>query len=459
MPERIDPPRRDPKERIKDFDEVSLGYTSLEMAKEEASRCLGCNVCQKGCPVEINIAGFIMAIREGNLEKALSIIRESSYFPAICGRVCPQEDLCEGACVLGRTGKPVAIGALERFVGDWAIKNKIKPNKPSKKLPWKVAIVGSGPAGLACAQSLAVEGISVTIFEALHEPGGVLKYGIPRFRLPDEVVENEIRTLIELGVEIKTDYFVGSTLTLKDLLEEFDAVFLATGAGLPSLLGIPGENLKQVYSANEFLTRVNLMQAYKFPEGADTPVNIGRKVGVIGGGNVALDAARSALRFPHVEEVYILYRRRREFMPARDEEIRNAEEEGVKFVFQVVPKRIVGDEDGNVIGIELLKTELGEPDPSGRRRPHVVPGSEFFMEIDTVIVAIGQVPNTAAVRGTEGILLKSKGTLWVDSNGMTSVPGVFAGGDVVTGAATVIEAMGAGKKVARKILDYLRSKK
>ncbi|MCD6155438.1 MAG: NADPH-dependent glutamate synthase, partial [Candidatus Atribacteria bacterium] len=443
--------------RIKDFAEVPLGL-SEQAAVEEARRCLQCKrpQCVQGCPVEIDIPGFIKLIAEGRFDEAIAKIKEKNSLPAICGRVCPQETQCEARCVLGKKGQPIAIGYLERFVADYEREKGIRP--PSV-LSWnghRVAVIGSGPAGLTCAGDLAKMGYRVTIFEALHAPGGVLVYGIPEFRLPKSIVAQEVDYVRSLGVEIELSCVVGKTLTIDDLKEEgYEAFFIGTGAGLPYFLNIPGENLNGIYSANEFLTRTNLMKAYLFPE-FDTPVKIGRKVAVIGGGNVAMDAARCALRLG-AEEVCLVYRRTKKEMPARIEEIERAEEEGVNCIILTNPVRFIGNENGWVTGIECIQMELGEPDESGRRRPVPIPGSEFVIPIDTVVVAIGQGPNPLLLETIEGLALNNKGYIAADpQTGATSLPGVFAGGDIVTGAATVISAMGAGKRAARSIDLYLK---
>jgi glutamate synthase (NADPH/NADH) small chain len=451
-------PERDPKERIRDFGEVALGFTE-ENAIREAQRCLGCKrtpsskICIDGCPVEIDIPGFIKAIREGDFEKAINIIKDRNSLPAICGRVCPWEKQCEAFCVLGRRFEPVSIGRLERFVADWEHKRGLQIPKLPPKNGKKVAVVGSGPAGLTAAAELAKMGYEVTIFEALHAPGGVLIYGIPEFRLPKSIVEAEVRYVEGLGVRIVTDVVIGKTLTVDELLESFQAVFIASGAGLPLWLGIPGESLNGIYSANEFLTRVNLMKAYRFPD-YDTPIKLGKVAVTIGGGNVAMDCARTALRLG-VEKSIVVYRRSEDEMPARREEILRAKEEGVEFLFLTNPKRFLGDEKGWVRKVECLRMELGEPDASGRRRPIAKPGSEFLIDADTVIVAIGQAPNPLIPKTTPGLKTRKDGTILVDPKGRTSKPRVFAGGDITTGDATVIEAIGAGRRVAMEIHSFL----
>ncbi len=445
----------DAKKRITNFFEVALGF-SKEQALIEASRCIQCKnpACVKGCPVEIDIPAFIKLIKEGKTDEALKKIKEKNNLPAVCGRVCPQENQCEAACILNNKKVPINIGALERFASEH--ENAASPH-PSLPDPGsgkgKVAVVGSGPAGLTCAADLAKIGYQVTIFESLHVAGGVLMYGIPEFRLPKKVVQDEIENIKQLGVEIKTDVLIGRTLTLKDLFDSgFKAIFVASGAGLPQFLGIPGENLGRVYSANEFLTRVNLMKAYKFPE-YETPINIGQKVAVIGGGNVAVDCARVALRLGR--KVSLVYRRTETEMPARAEEKENALEEGIEFKILTQPVKIIGDEYGFVKGLECIRMELGSPDDSGRRRPVAVKDSNFVLDVDTVIVAIGQNPNPLLPKATAELKTNSDGTVWTDSNQMTSIKGVFAGGDIATGAATVISAMGAGKNAARAIDKYL----
>ncbi|HBT48360.1 MAG: NADPH-dependent glutamate synthase beta chain [Caldanaerobacter subterraneus] len=458
--DRVPMREQDPKVRIKNFDEVALGYTEEE-AILEASRCLQCPnpTCVAGCPVHVRIPEFIKAITERKFEEAYKIITSTNSLPAVCGRVCPQEEQCEKNCILNRIGKPIAIGRLERFVADYALQNNIEEEVKPEKKNKKVAIIGSGPAGLTCAGDLLKMGYDVTIFEALHALGGVLTYGIPEFRLPKRIVEAEIERLKKLGAKVETNVVVGKTVTIDELMEEegFEAVFIGTGAGLPRFMGIPGENLNRVYSANEFLTRINLMKAYKFPE-YDTPIAVGKRVAVIGGGNVAMDAARSALRLEGVEEVIVVYRRSKEEMPARAEEIEHAIEEGIKFEFLANPIRINGTEDGWVKSMDVIRMKLGEPDSSGRRRPIEIPGSEFTMEVDTVIMALGTSPNRLIPSTTKDIQVQKWGGIITDEDGRTSRPGVFAGGDAVTGAATVILAMGAGKKAAKAIDEYLRSK-
>ncbi len=459
MPRQIIP-KQDPKVRSKNFDEVALGYTE-EQALAEASRCLNCKkpLCVQGCPVEIDIPGFIMKIKEKDFLGAAAKIKEKNSLPAVCGRVCPQENQCEKHCILGKKGEPVAIGALERFAADREAAAPEKPIPPIKKINCKAAIIGAGPAGLTCAADLALQGFDVTIFESLHEPGGVLQYGIPQFRLPKDIVTREVDYIKKLGVEIKTSVLVGQTVTVQELVEQgYDTVFIGTGAGLPYFLNIPGENLNGVYSANEFLTRVNLMKAYRFPE-YDTPVRIGERVAVIGGGNVAMDAARTSLRLG-AKEVYIVYRRSRAELPARHEEIENAEEEGIIFKLLHNPSRIIGNDQGEVVALECIRMELGEPDASGRRKPIPIPDSEFQFPVDNVIVAIGQGPNPILLRTTPGLKLNKWGYIETDPETLaTSLPGVYAGGDIVTGAATVIAAMGAGKKAAKQMVEYCKQKK
>ncbi len=454
---RVAMPKQPPEERRRNFEEVSYGY-SYAQAVEEANRCLQCPkpLCKSGCPVNVDIPEFIKALREGDMSEAARILRGKNALPAVCGRVCPQETQCEAACVLSKQGAPIAIGRLERYVADWALnhgRGEPAVAAPSGK---RVAVVGAGPAGLTCAAELAKLGHSVTLFEALHTAGGVLKYGIPEFRLPKRIVESEVDYVRSLGVDIQLDNVVGRTEVVDDLFEEgFDAVFLAPGAGAPMFLNIPGENSNNVYSANEFLTRVNLMKAYRFPE-YDTPIAVGKRVAVFGGGNVAMDASRCALRLG-AEEVYIIYRRSRKEMPARAEERENAEEEGVIFKLLTNPKRFLSDEQGNVTGVECYEMELGEPDESGRRRPVAKPGTEFILEIDTAIVALGTRPNPVIPFTTPGLELTRQGTIVTDfETGRTSRNGVWCGGDMATGSATVISAMGAGKRAAADIDRYLR---
>lgn len=449
---------QDPKERIKNFDEVCLGYTAEE-AMAEAKRCLQCKhkPCVGNCPVEIDIPRFIKAISDGEFEEAAHILAEYTALPAVCGRVCPQETQCEQTCVRGIKGEPVSIGKLERFAADWARENNIKVGKTKEKNGFKVAVIGSGPAGITCAGDLAKEGYDVTIFEALHEPGGVLVYGIPEFRLPKEkVVKPEIENLKRLGVKIETDVVIGRTVTIDSLLndEGYHAVFIGSGAGLPKFMGIPGENLNGVFSANEFLTRNNLMKAYR--EDYYTPIKVGQKVAVVGGGNVAMDAARTALRLG--ADVTIVYRRTEKELPARVEEVHHAKEEGVKFEMLTNPVEIIGNENGWVKAIKCIRMELGEPDESGRRRPIPIEGSEFEMEVDTVIMALGTSPNPLIASTTKGLEVDKRGCIITDENGQTTREGVFAGGDVVTGSATVILAMGAARKAAASIDKYIKEK-
>lgn len=457
--QRHDMPCQDPLQRAHNFDEVTLGYAE-ETAIEEAKRCLQCKnpTCRVGCPVEVLIPDFVKKVAEGDFLAAAAVLKVKNSLPAVCGRVCPQESQCESRCVLGKKGEPVAIGRLERFVADYEIKfgeSQFEKPKPSGK---RVAIIGGGPAGLACAGDLAKAGHAVTVFEALHVAGGVLMYGIPQFRLPKEVVQTEINNLKKMGVEILTNQVVGKVTSVDELMDNgYDAVFIGTGAGLPYFMGIPGENLLGVYSANEFLTRTNLMKGYKFPEYA-TPVKVGKKVAVLGAGNVAMDAARTSLRLG-AEDVYIVYRRSRDEMPARKEELEHAEEEGIQFCLLTNPVQLNGDERSWVKSMTCLRYELGEPDASGRRSPVAVKGSEFDMEVDTVVVAIGQGPNPLVTTSTPGLELNKRGNIVADPETLaTSKPGVFAGGDIVTGAATVILAMGAGKKAAAAMDVYLKSK-
>lgn len=450
---------QEPKVRATNFEEVCLGYNKEE-AMEEATRCINCKnaKCVQGCPVAINIPGFIKEVKEGNIEEAYKIIGESSALPAICGRVCPQESQCEGKCIRGIKGEPVSIGKLERFVADYALEHDIKPVGAEKTNGHKVAVIGSGPAGLTCAGDLAKLGYEVTVFEALHELGGVLVYGIPEFRLPKQkVVAKEIEKVKELGVKFETNVVIGKSTTIDQLIEEegFEAVFIGSGAGLPKFMGIPGENANGVFSANEYLTRSNLMKA--FDESYDTPIAAGTKVAVIGGGNVAMDAARTALRLG--AEVHIVYRRSEEELPARVEEVHHAKEEGIIFDLLTNPKEILVDENGWVKGMVCVKMELGEPDASGRRRPVEVEGSEFTMDLDTVIMSLGTSPNPLISSTTEGLEVnKWKCIVADEENGKTTKEGVYAGGDAVTGAATVILAMGAGKAGAKGIHEYLSNK-
>ena len=450
---------QDPKVRATNFEEVCLGY-NMEEAMEEASRCINCKnaKCIQGCPVAINIPGFIKEIKNGNIEEAYKVIGQSSALPAICGRVCPQESQCEGQCIRGIKGEPISIGKLERFVADYALENDIKPVGAEKTNGHKVAVIGSGPSGLTCAGDLAKLGYEVTVFEALHELGGVLVYGIPEFRLPKQkVVAKETEKVKELGVKFETNVVIGKSTTIDQLIEEegFEAVFIGSGAGLPKFMGIPGENANGVFSANEYLTRSNLMKA--FDENYDTPICAGTKVAVVGGGNVAMDAARTALRLG--AEVHIVYRRSEEELPARVEEVHHAKEEGIIFDLLTNPKEILVDDNGNVTGMTVIKMELGEPDASGRRRPVEIPGSEYTIDVDTVIMSLGTSPNPLISSTTEGLEInKWKCIVADENNGKTSKEGVYAGGDAVTGAATVILAMGAGKAAAKGIDEYLRDK-
>ena len=450
---------QEPAVRARNFEEVCLGY-NREEAMEEAARCINCKnaQCVKGCPVAIDIPGFIEQIKEGNMEEAYQIISRSSALPSVCGRVCPQESQCEGKCIRGIKGEPVSIGKLERFAADWAGENGIKPTGASEKKNKKVAVIGSGPAGLTCAGDLARMGYDVTIFEALHEAGGVLVYGIPEFRLPKEkVVRREIENVMALGVKIETDVVIGKSTTIDELMQEegFDAVFIGSGAGLPKFMGIPGEQANGVFSANEYLTRSNLMKA--FDENSPTPIMHGKKVAVVGGGNVAMDAARTALRLG--SEVHIVYRRSEEELPARVEEVHHAKEEGIIFDLLTNPVEILSDENGWVNGIRCIRMELGEPDESGRRRPVEVPGSEFVIDADMVIMSLGTSPNPLISSTTQGLEINRwKCIVASEEDGKTTKEGVYAGGDAVTGAATVILAMGAGKAAAKGIDEYLSGK-
>ena len=445
-----------PDVRNKNFDEVCLGYNAEE-AQEEATRCLNCKnaKCVQGCPVSINIPEFIHNVKEGNFEEAYKVIGKSSALPAVCGRVCPQETQCEGQCIRGIKGEAISIGKLERFVADWARENNVSPEMPTEKKGKKVAVIGSGPSGLTCAGDLAKMGYDVTIFEALHEAGGVLVYGIPEFRLPKKtVVASEIENVKKLGVKIETNVVIGKSMTIDQLINEegFDAVFIGSGAGLPRFMGIPGENANEVFSANEYLTRSNLMKAFR--EDYDTPIARFKKVAVVGGGNVAMDAARTALRLG--AEVHIVYRRSEEELPARAEEVHHAKEEGIIFDLLTNPTEVLTDDKGNVTGIKCVKMELGEPDASGRRKPVEVPDSEFVMDLDAVIMSLGTSPNPLISSTTKGLEInKRKCIVAEEANGQTSKEGVYAGGDAVTGAATVILAMGAGKAAAEGIDEYL----
>ncbi len=452
-------PEQDPSVRNKNFQEVNLGM-ELQAALTEAQRCLQCKnaKCIAGCPVGVNIPGFIGALAENDLPKAASILYESNVLPAITGRVCPQETQCEALCVRCNKSTAVAVGYLERFVADWARENWDGRHDRPKSNGHKIAIVGSGPAGLTCAGELAKRGYEVTVYEALHEPGGVLVYGIPEFRLPKGIVRKEVQKLRDWGVKIECDVVIGATYTVRELLDEegFEAVFIANGAGLPIFQGIPGENLKGVYSANEFLTRVNLMKAFQFPE-ADTPVLPAKRAVVVGGGNTAMDAVRTAKRMG-AGKATLVYRRAREQMPARVEEVKHAEEEGIDLQLLVNPVEVLGDETGNVRAVRCIRMELGEPDDSGRRRPIPIEGSEFEIPCDIFIEAIGVRANPLLTQTTPELKVDRKGYLLVDENNMTSIPGVFAGGDIVRGAATVILAMGDGKNTAAKIHEYISSR-
>ena len=452
-------PEQDPNVRNKNFSEVALGYTA-EMAMEEATRCLNCKnkPCVGGCPVNVPIPEFIEKVASGDFEGAYEVITSENALPAICGRVCPQENQCEGKCVRGIKGEPVGIGRMERFVADYHMAHAKPVEADIEKNGHKVAVVGSGPAGLTCAGELIKKGYDVTIFEALHKAGGVLSYGIPEFRLPKDLVAKEIKSVEDLGVKIDTNVIVGRSITIDELMEDgYEAVFVGSGAGLPRFLNIPGENLLGVYSANEFLTRVNLMKGYKFPE-APTPVKVGRRVAVVGAGNVAMDAARTAKRLG-AEEVYIVYRRSEEEAPARLEELHHAKEEGIIFRFLNNPAAILGDENGWVKGMEVVKQQLGEPDASGRRRPEPIEGSNYVMDVETVIIAIGQSPNPLIRQTTPGLDCQKWGGIIVNEETMeSSKENVYAGGDTVTGAATVILAMGAGKRAAAAIDEKLSAK-
>lgn len=457
-PKKAPMPSQDPNVRNKNFLEVATGYTE-EVVIEEAQRCLNCKhrPCVNGCPVHIAIPDFIKEVAQGNFAGAYDVISQSSSLPAVCGRVCPQESQCESKCVRGIKTEPVGIGRLERFVADWHnAQTDVKVNKPESN-GHKVAIVGSGPAGLTCAGDLAKKGYDVTVFEALHLAGGVLVYGIPEFRLPKSIVQKEVDTLKELGVKVETNMVIGRVLSIDELMDDygFESVFIGSGAGLPRFMNIPGENLCGVYSANEFLTRTNLMKAYK--DDSTTPIMHAKKVAVVGGGNVAMDAARCAKRLG-AEEVYIVYRRSEEELPARKEEVEHAKEEGIIFKLLNNPVEILGNEDEFVTGMKCIKMELGEPDASGRRRPVEIPGSEFVLDVDAVVISIGTSPNPLIKATTKGLDTQKWGGIIADENGLTSREGVYAGGDAVTGAATVILAMGAGKTAAAAIDEYIRNK-
>ena len=457
IPNKTKMPEQPPQERVKNFKEVPLGY-SEDQAAEEATRCIQCKnrPCVEGCPVEIDIPDFIALIAERKFVEAIRKMKEKNALPAVCGRVCPQEVQCESKCTLGKKNEPVAIGRLERFIADWERENKMVqvPPRPAPRGK-KVAVIGAGPAGLTVASDLAKVGFGVTIFEALHKAGGVLVYGIPEFRLPKEIVQAEVDYVKSLGVEVRLNAVIGNLFTIPELLSNgYDAIFIGIGAGGPMFMNIPGENLNGVYSANEFLTRSNLMKAYLFPE-YDTPIKRSRNVAVVGGGNVAMDSARTALRL-RADNVYLVYRRSKEEMPARAEEAHHAEEEGIIFKFLTNPIRIIGDEKGNVKGMECLRMELGEPDASGRRRPIAVKGSEFIIDIDALIMSLGTNANPLLPQSTPGLALSKFGYIVADEeNAATSLQGVYAGGDIVTGGATVILAMGAGRKAARAIEKYL----
>jgi glutamate synthase (NADPH/NADH) small chain len=451
-------PEQDPQVRNRNFDEVSLGYTE-EMAMEEAKRCLNCKhkPCISGCPVNVKIPEFIALVAEGKFQEAYAKITETNSLPAVCGRVCPQETQCEQKCVRGIKGEPVAIGRLERFCADWAMKNSKKAVQKTARNGKKVAVIGSGPSGLACAGDLIKMGYDVTVFEAFHTAGGVLVYGFPEFRLPKKLVQAEINSLLAQGVEIRTNMVVGKVFTIDEIFAEgYSAIFIGSGAGLPSFMNIPGENLNGVYSANEYLTRINLMKAYK--ENSSTPIMKSRSVAVVGGGNVAMDAARCAKRLG-AENVYIIYRRSEVELPARKEEVHHAKEEGIIFKLLTNPTQVLGDDKGWVKGIECVEMELGEPDASGRRRPIAKAGSEHVVDVDTVIIAIGTSPNPLIRSTTPDLETNKHGCIVADEKtGQTSKEGVFAGGDAVTGAATVILAMGAGKAAAAAIDEYIKSK-
>jgi len=459
IPKKTPIPEQDPKERARNFKEVSLGYTEA-LALQESERCLQCKKpkCVEGCPVGVPIPQFINRIHDHDFKGAIEVLKTKNLLPAVCGRVCPQENQCEKNCIVGKKNEPVGIGRLERFAADWYL---AQPNGgPAPKLPAptgkKVAVVGSGPAGLTCAYDMALFGHDVTIFEAFHEAGGVLVYGIPEFRLPKAIVAKEISALKTLGVKIVLNAVVGKLIDVDEIMEEFDACFVATGAGLPTFMNIDGENLNGVYSANEYLTRVNLMKAFTFPEN-DTPIKRGQRVAVIGGGNVAMDSVRTALRLG-AKDAMIVYRRSEQEMPARREEVHHAKEEGVRFELQTAPVRIIGDENGWVKALECVRMDMSEPDESGRRRPVEVKGSNFELEADVIIVAVGTGPNPLVPQGTKNLVLTKRGYIEADETGKTSRPGVYAGGDIVTGSATVISAMGAGRKAAAAMQEYLSGK-
>lgn len=447
---------QDPQERAGNFGEVNLGL-SMEIALKEAQRCLECKnpSCVEGCPVNVNIPRFIGFVMEGKLEDAALSLASDNALPAVTGRVCPQETQCECVCIRAKKGKPVAIGYLERFVADWARENMNTDMVKAPATGKKVAVIGAGPAGLTAAGELVRKGHDVTVYEALQKTGGVLVYGIPEFRLPKKIVQSEVDRLVRAGVKIETNVVVGRTWTIDELREKFDAIFIANGAGLPVFMNVPGENLKGVYSANEYLTRVNLMKAYQFPYGSDTPVIKGKRVCVVGGGNVAMDAVRTAKRLG-AEEAIIVYRRSKVEMPARVEEVHHAEAEGIRFEMLTAPLEVIGDENHWVSGLKCQRMELGEPDASGRRRPVPVVGSEFVLDCDVVVVAIGTRANPLLMATCSDLKLNKQGNILVDENGMTTIPGVFAGGDIVRGAATVILAMGDGKRAASAISDFLK---
>ncbi len=454
---KVQMPEQDPKVRARNFDEVTLGYTA-RMAMKEAARCLNCKnkPCVSGCPVGVRIPEFIEKVASGDFNEAYDIIKSTNALPAVCGRVCPQENQCEGKCIRGIKGEPVAIGRLERFVADYVMNNEQVKTKKTESNGKKVAVIGAGPAGLTCAGDLARLGYQVTIFEAFHVAGGVLMYGIPEFRLPKAIVQKEVNQLKELGVEIMTNMVIGKVLSLDDIYDMgYEAMFIGSGAGLPNFMGIEGESLVGVCSANEYLTRINLMKGYL--DEYDTPVIKSRSVAVVGGGNVAMDAARSAMRMG-AEHVYIVYRRSEEELPARKEEVHHAKEEGIEFMLLNNPVKINGDENGRVKSMQCIKMQLGEPDASGRRSPEEIPGSEFELDVDTVIMSIGTSPNPLIRRTTNGIEANKRGCLVVDEDMMTTREGIYAGGDAVTGAATVILAMGAGKKAAESIHKYISEK-